>query len=139
VVAIRDGKLATETVRQRARVANGDQRVEDNGRSRWKSPAEHEEVLEELTVLDSAGRLQIPKDYLERCEYQIARHAGSDRRWHPHPPGGRRPPLPSAEALGAALAAPSARRRQPRLQPPARAACSTPAVNPGGSNPNEEG
>ncbi len=61
VVAIRDGKLATETVRQSTRVGapNGEavagealQEVE-------------EEVFEELVVLDSAGRLQVPKEYLE--------------------------------------------------------------------------
>ena len=56
VVAIRDGKLATETVRQKvasAETQEGEQ-------------PQHSEILEELTVMDSAGRLQIPKDYLER-------------------------------------------------------------------------
>ncbi|HOT92928.1 MAG TPA: ABC transporter ATP-binding protein [Anaerolineae bacterium] len=48
VVAIRDGKLATETVRAKT---DGQQT--------------HEEVFEELAVLDSAGRLQIPKPFLE--------------------------------------------------------------------------
>ena len=51
VVAIRDGKLASETVRRRA--AN----------TEATSPAEH---FEELIVLDSAGRLQIPKSYREQ-------------------------------------------------------------------------
>jgi putative ABC transport system ATP-binding protein len=55
VVAIRDGKLATETVR--AKSADGMMASEDG--------EEEEEVFEELTVLDSAGRLQIPKEYLE--------------------------------------------------------------------------
>lgn len=58
VVAIRDGRLATETVRSRANgvsfSVNG-----NNGESE-----EHEDIFEELTVLDSAGRLQIPKEYL---------------------------------------------------------------------------
>jgi len=55
VVAIRDGKLATETVRARG-----------NGRSGFEPSYEGaEEVFEELTVLDSAGRLQIPKEFLE--------------------------------------------------------------------------
>jgi ABC-type lipoprotein export system ATPase subunit len=45
VVAVRDGKLASETVRVQ------------------KSEGEHH--LEELVVLDSAGRLQIPRDYLD--------------------------------------------------------------------------
>jgi ABC-type lipoprotein export system ATPase subunit/bifunctional DNA-binding transcriptional regulator/antitoxin component of YhaV-PrlF toxin-antitoxin module len=103
VVAIRDGKLATETVRQR--VGNGG----TNGSS-LTSPAqpgvEHEEmVLEELIVLDSAGRLQLPKEYIERCKIKsrvrleltedggiLIRPAGDDRH------------TPSAEILGAALA-----------------------------------
>lgn len=60
VVAIRDGRLATETVRSKA---NGGLGV----RSRDRVGAHyemHEEIFEELTVLDSAGRLQIPKEYL---------------------------------------------------------------------------
>ena len=56
VVAIRDGKLATETVRQKVVSAEAEA---------GEHP-QHSEVLEELTVMDSAGRLQIPKDYLER-------------------------------------------------------------------------
>lgn len=58
VVAIRDGKLATETRRQTT-VAGY---VNDNGEG------EEEEIYEELVVLDSAGRLQIPKEYLEYFE-----------------------------------------------------------------------
>ena len=56
VVAIRDGKLATETVR--ARGGDG-----ANGAQMHSAGAE--EIFEELTVLDSAGRLQIPKEFLE--------------------------------------------------------------------------
>mgnify|MGYP006300206821 CR=1 FL=1 len=56
VVAIRDGKMATETVRQ----SRGESELVA---SEWGDL--HEEVFEELTVLDSAGRLQIPKEYLE--------------------------------------------------------------------------
>lgn len=52
VVAIRDGKLATETVRAKT----GDRPFGEQS---------HEEIFEELTVLDSAGRLQIPKEFLE--------------------------------------------------------------------------
>lgn len=55
VVAIRDGSLASETVRSSGRRAI-DHSEEDN----------HEDAFEELVVLDSAGRLQIPKDYLEQ-------------------------------------------------------------------------
>ena len=47
VVSIRDGQLASETVRT----------VTKDGTT--------EEIFEELTVLDSAGRLQIPRDYRE--------------------------------------------------------------------------
>ena len=60
VVAIRDGKLASETVlRRRKRKA----RPHDDsvgGQESW------EEHFEELIVLDSAGRLQIPKAYREQ-------------------------------------------------------------------------
>jgi len=60
VVAIRDGKMATETVRQSALdyATNGELAAEGDVR-------EEEEVFEELVVLDSAGRLQVPKEYLE--------------------------------------------------------------------------
>jgi hypothetical protein len=61
VVAISDGKIATETVRQSAAA---------NGAGRGLSPSEidlrtEEDIFEELVVLDSAGRLQVPKEYLE--------------------------------------------------------------------------
>lgn len=55
VVAIRDGKLASERVRLQAD---------------FHAAEPH---FEELVVLDSAGRLQIPRDYLER--FQIRRRA----------------------------------------------------------------
>jgi len=63
VVAIRDGKLASETVLRRRKrkprpqdgsIASG------GGQEGW------EEHFEELIVLDSAGRLQIPKAYREQ-------------------------------------------------------------------------
>jgi len=61
VVAIRDGKMATETVRQAASAAtNG------KGQTGEEEAEEIEDVFEELVVLDSAGRLQVPKDYLEQ-------------------------------------------------------------------------
>jgi len=60
VVAIRDGKTATETVRQSR--SNVLARVDDPDRRERR-----EEIsFEELTMLDSAGRLQIPKEYLEK-------------------------------------------------------------------------
>lgn len=59
VVAIRDGKTSSETVRvdsaQKSDVAQDGQMF-----------VHHEEQFEELVVLDSAGRLQVPKEYLER-------------------------------------------------------------------------
>jgi ABC-type lipoprotein export system ATPase subunit/bifunctional DNA-binding transcriptional regulator/antitoxin component of YhaV-PrlF toxin-antitoxin module len=54
VMAIRDGKAASET---RARRSNGD--------GRPQTETEHEDDFEELVVLDSAGRLQVPKAYRE--------------------------------------------------------------------------
>lgn len=60
VVAIRDGKMATETVRQTP--TNG------KGENAEREEDEIEEVFEELIVLDSAGRLQVPKDYLEQFD-----------------------------------------------------------------------
>lgn len=63
VVSIRDGQLSSETVRQAAGVAA------TNGASAETSGdggQPQEVVFEELVVLDSAGRLQIPKDYLEQ-------------------------------------------------------------------------
>ena len=52
VVAVRDGKLATET-RRRAPAAE------------FSFVEETHEAFHEVTVLDAAGRLQVPKPYLE--------------------------------------------------------------------------
>jgi ABC-type multidrug transport system ATPase subunit len=54
VIAIRDGRLAAETVRQARRKVTLD------------SYSDEPEHFEELIVLDAAGRLQVPKDYLAR-------------------------------------------------------------------------
>lgn len=62
VVAIRDGKTATETVRQSVRITPA---AESATPGTEASEAQPEEVYEELVVLDSAGRLQVPKEYLE--------------------------------------------------------------------------
>jgi putative ABC transport system ATP-binding protein len=59
VVAIHDGKTASETVRQMARPRPS----VDEARG---IEEEEEEVFEELVVLDSAGRLQVPKEQLEQ-------------------------------------------------------------------------
>ncbi|MCU0519924.1 MAG: ABC transporter ATP-binding protein [Anaerolineae bacterium] len=61
VVAIRDGRLATETVRSRA---NGTPSVRPGGGATASGHEASDDIFEELTVLDSAGRLQIPKEYL---------------------------------------------------------------------------
>lgn len=110
VVAIRDGKLATETVRQTRQVTQESTEGNADGQ-----PPEviHEEVMEELTVLDSAGRLQIPKDYLQRMNIkshvtlEVTEHGILIR------PAGDIVHAPSAEDLGAALAA-SKRSSKPR-------------------------
>ena len=49
IKSIRDGKVSSETLRDLRPRADGD-------------PAEHSPAFTELTVLDSAGRMQIPKD-----------------------------------------------------------------------------
>ena len=59
VVAIRDGKLASETVRQSS-----------TNNAMTEEGMEEEEVFEELVVVDSAGRLQVPKEYLEEFNIQ---------------------------------------------------------------------
>lgn len=63
VVTIRDGKTATETVRQS--VLNN---APDSESAAEGAAQEEEEVFEELVVLDSAGRLQVPKEYLEHFD-----------------------------------------------------------------------
>ncbi|MCA9988693.1 MAG: ATP-binding cassette domain-containing protein [Anaerolineales bacterium] len=59
VIAIRDGKLAGETRRNRAALADLPERPEE---------LSLEEHFEELTVLDSAGRLQIPQPMREELK-----------------------------------------------------------------------
>ena len=58
VVQIRDGKLASETVRRKAGAVAADQ------------PERWEDHFEELIVLDSAGRLQIPKHLREELGFE---------------------------------------------------------------------
>jgi ABC-type lipoprotein export system ATPase subunit/bifunctional DNA-binding transcriptional regulator/antitoxin component of YhaV-PrlF toxin-antitoxin module len=62
VIAIRDGKIATETLRR----FNGASDARQGTESIEESLEEH--TFTELTVLDSAGRLQIPKEYREHFE-----------------------------------------------------------------------
>lgn len=62
VIAIRDGKISSEIVRQAWAARSLDDPLKP-------VEAEHaEKAFQELAVLDSAGRLQIPKDYLEKFE-----------------------------------------------------------------------
>jgi putative ABC transport system ATP-binding protein len=72
VVAIRDGMLASETVRQvRANGANGNGaagQIEGGHNGIVGASALHD-TFEELVVLDRAGRVHVPQEYLE--QYQI--------------------------------------------------------------------
>jgi ABC-type lipoprotein export system ATPase subunit len=130
VVAIRDGKISTETIRQVGQLEKGmagpktaempEVEVGGDGESSQeqalteaaqltgsevKEDSREHITLQEFVVLDSAGRLQIPKDYLQRSNIKsrvtlevteegiLIRSAGDSGH------------APSAEALGAALAA----------------------------------
>jgi putative ABC transport system ATP-binding protein len=57
VVAIRDGKTSTETIRQ---VSQLEQAMVG------EHPVEEDVTYHEYVVLDSAGRLQVPREYLEQ-------------------------------------------------------------------------
>jgi putative ABC transport system ATP-binding protein len=63
VVAIRDGRTSSETVRQATAVAADGTPAMDGTTA---AGAEAEPTFEELVVVDSAGRLQVPKEYLQR-------------------------------------------------------------------------
>jgi putative ABC transport system ATP-binding protein len=111
VVAVRDGKLATETVRQiRTTTTNGENG--ENGDTLEDAVAgvaaeeHHEEILQELIVLDSAGRLQIPKEYLQKMNIKtrVTLEVTEDGILI-RPAAGDDGHGPSAEALGRALAA----------------------------------
>ncbi len=56
IVAVRDGKLATESVRLKTTLDDGTDGLHKD----------HSHVFEELAILDSAGRLPIPRDYLDQ-------------------------------------------------------------------------
>ncbi|MBI3958290.1 MAG: ABC transporter ATP-binding protein [Chloroflexi bacterium] len=66
VVAIRDGMLASETRRSTRMQVNGTE--ESQVGSGASAEPVMEEHFEELVVLDSAGRLQIPKEFLEQFQ-----------------------------------------------------------------------
>jgi len=69
VVAIRDGKTSTETVRvsKDGTLPAGEKAPGESEAPQAEVPLERKSEIEfeELVVLDSAGRLQIPRDYLE--------------------------------------------------------------------------
>jgi len=87
VVAIRDGKTSTETRRVSESASqriseSASQRVSESARQRGSEAAsrrvgEAKVQIEELVVLDSAGRLQVPREYLE--EYDIGDRARLER------------------------------------------------------------
>jgi ABC-type lipoprotein export system ATPase subunit len=73
VIAIRDGRTSTETTRQ-VFVSGVDLAAEPVAVSKEVEVGdEHEVTYEELVVLDTAGRLQVPRDYLE--EFRIGDRA----------------------------------------------------------------
>jgi ABC-type lipoprotein export system ATPase subunit len=62
VIAIRDGRTSTETTRQVLAPLLDGENGEDG---ELEESLGHEVMYEELVVLDAAGRLQVPRDYLE--------------------------------------------------------------------------
>jgi ABC-type lipoprotein export system ATPase subunit len=64
VVAIRDGKTSTETIRQVSQLEEA--MVGDRPTDADKSFVKEEVTYQEYVVLDSAGRLQVPRDILEK-------------------------------------------------------------------------
>ena len=67
VVAIRDGMLASETVRQT--VLRTPEWLAENGHVDGDG-SHHHETFEELVVLDKAGRVHIPPEFLEQLQIQ---------------------------------------------------------------------
>jgi putative ABC transport system ATP-binding protein len=59
VVAIRDGKISTETIRQVSQLEQVMAREDEHGETKESKATM---TLQEFVVLDSAGRLQIPKE-----------------------------------------------------------------------------
>lgn len=66
VVAIRDGKTSTERVRRvRAEQAAAEAAEAETADENGAAPAEEHVTYHEYVVLDTAGRLQIPREYLD--------------------------------------------------------------------------
>src|SRR4029453_1480220 len=61
VVAIRDGKTSSETIRRTREPS-----AENGGDGDGREHGEGDHTFEELVMLDSAGRLQVPKEVRER-------------------------------------------------------------------------
>ena len=68
VIAIRDGKLASETVRRSRKKAS--LKLPNQAAPQVTLEEQWEDDFEELIVLDSAGRLQIPKQYREELGFE---------------------------------------------------------------------
>jgi len=66
VVAIRDGRTSSEFIRKKSYV----EELQEMEQRKEEEKEEQEDTHEELIVLDRAGRLQIPKEYLERLGLQ---------------------------------------------------------------------
>ncbi len=64
VVAIRDGKTSTETIREVSQVEQAVEGADENGEACPPEQVEHVSYRE-FVVLDSAGRLQVPQEYRE--------------------------------------------------------------------------
>lgn len=76
VVSIRDGKTSSERFRQVGGPSNGTSRADGDGADKDgldQGDASQTVTYHEFAVVDSAGRLQLPKDYVERA--QIKGHA----------------------------------------------------------------
>jgi ABC-type lipoprotein export system ATPase subunit len=59
VVSIRDGKTSSETIRQSVTTTG-----------QYRTEGETEDIYEEVILLDAAGRLQVPREYLEKFNIQ---------------------------------------------------------------------
>ena len=108
VVAMRDGRTSTETVRRTA----------------VEGETETEQTHEEFVVMDAAGRIQIPRDYVEKL--------GMGRRVRVEMEDGRIVVRPVEGPPGAAEGgtAERRRRRRPATAPPAARADGTEPAPP---------
>jgi ABC-type lipoprotein export system ATPase subunit len=114
VVAIRDGMLASETVRQvRSNGANGGGEGEAGHNGAAGSAAIHD-TFEELVVLDRAGRVHVPQEYLE--QYAIKGRARLElvdggiliRAVEQRPPAGEKSKGADGDGMGGAADDPTA-------------------------------